>query len=150
MRTTSKLAGAAMVVAVTAAGLAALPSAAFAVSNSNCTDADVGGTMCYYYHSNYVGALAAISVEVDDLYTWTFSGSSGGSSDGKGKAVANDAGSGRNRDTHCTAVTWEHVGGAAGGGAHLSLARFGGQSATLGALNNNNRSLAWTSCNFDN
>ena len=140
MRTS--LAAAAMVVGVTASGLAALPGPAFAATSHDCTDADVGGTMCYYYRSNYGGARAGISVEVSDLYTWVFAYNS----DGNGKPVANDAGSGRNDSQHCTAVTWEHVGGPAGGGAHLSLAPYGGKSATLGALNNNNRSLYWTGC----
>ena len=136
-----RIASVALTTGLVAAGLLSSPSPALAVSNSNCAPYLLQGPMCYYYHSYYDGARAAIASTVNDLYTWTFA-----DGDGAGTYVANNAGSGRNYDDRCTAVTWEHVGGAAGGGASIALKPYlvsGWQSATLGALNNNNRSLAW-------
>ena len=141
MRVSSRLAAAVMAAGLTTAGLAVTSAPAFAQADSDCT-ARISGPMCYYYRSSYGGARAGITIQTPDLAVWTFSGHS----DGNGRNVANNAGSGSNRDKRCTATTWEHVGGPAGGGSSIKLNPYGKsgyQHSTLGALNNNNRSLYW-------
>jgi hypothetical protein len=123
-----------------AIALTATPALATTASG-NCTVAAYG-PMCFYYHSSYTGARAAINGTVGDLYSYTFSNTG----DGSGKAVANDAGSGINVDTKCVARIWEHVNST---GAVLDLnynGYIGDRDPTLDNLNNNNRSLSWRNC----
>jgi hypothetical protein len=140
MRTGIRFGRSAAVVGMVGAGLLALTAipAQATTASSDCS-ARAYGPMCFYYHSSYTGARAGIVPAVDDLYSYTFSNTG----DGAGKAVANDAGSGINDDSACAAQIWSHVNGT---GTVLVLQRYGhvgDRSSTLGALNNNNRSLRW-------
>jgi hypothetical protein len=144
MRIRTKVASALSAFGLTAAALAMGGTPAQATASSNCDPVSFG-PMCYYFHSGYTGGRAGIVPAVNDLYSWTFSGGTG-SNTGNGQAVANNSGSGSNRDRTCTSLTWPHVGGSAGGGNALVLSPYplsGYQNSTLGALNNDNRSLAW-------
>jgi hypothetical protein len=134
----------AAVLSVGAGLVVASPANAATQASGNC-DPFAGGPMCYYFRSSYGGSRAAINFDVNDLYAYTFSNQP--NTDGWQKPVANHAGSGWNRDTGCIAQIWEHVlNPASGRGRLLELNWYGfvGQNnATLGLLNNNNRSQSW-------
>jgi hypothetical protein len=141
MRMGSRFGRSAAVIGMVGAGVVALtavPAQAATTASSDCS-ARAYGPMCFYYHSSYTGARAAIVPAVDDLYSYLFSNTG----DGHGKAVANNAGSGINDDRTCAAILYEHVNGT---GRYIVLSRnghTGDRSTTLGIINNNDRSMRW-------
>jgi len=66
-----------------------------------CGSVRPGGPMCYFCQSNYRGAQAGLIPNIPDLLSptrWLFRGPGAGA----GTQVANNAGSGHNRDSVCT------------------------------------------------
>jgi len=124
-----------------AAGLAiSTPAQAYPINN----DCNIGAYLdnCLYYQSNYGGAKAGIAPAVPDYANPA--GYFPGPGAGAGTRIWNNAGSGQNHDTVCTARVWFS---ANYGAPFQQLNRYptsGYASPTLGAVNNDNRSQNWT------
>lgn len=101
-----------------------------------CGPTRPGGPMCYFWASSYGGAQAGFVYNKPDLinpHTWRFNQPGLG---GSGQQVANNAGSGHNRDSVCTVTIYY---GANYATPSITLGP-GLSHPTLGAVNNNNRS----------
>ena len=106
-----------------------------------CGDPRPFGAMCYFFRSNYGGAQAGFVPDVPDLLfptRWLFPAPG----DGAGQQVANNAGSGHNRDTSCNVTIYFHANYT---GDSITLIR-GTSHPTLGVVNNENRSHDFHNC----
>ncbi len=129
-----------MIAAVLASVATATPAQAVDVNNY-CFIGTPNGDMCYWFRSNWGGAKAGLWQANADLLNPLVLFPGPGS--GVGQPIGNHAGSGANYDTGCRPTIWYH---ASYTGSSLTLAKYtqpGWSSATLGVVNNNNRSQSW-------